>query len=151
MVQISLGKGILGLRASRAGPVVYTELGFKPISLLLLERKVRFAYPITQAGFKGSPLVQLVIRRHLEEQCSPFYSDLARRLAVIGVTLESMTADTARLLRAPFQSPLLLDIGSFHSLSALPLPGSWLRKQLYVMEDEWSLAIHDFRSRNRPG
>ena len=57
-VQISLGKGILGLRAFTAGPVVYTELGFKPISLLLSERKVRFVYPITRASYKGSPLVQ---------------------------------------------------------------------------------------------
>ena len=77
-----------------------------------------------------------------------FYSDLARRLAVVGVTPESMTGDTARLLRAHLQSALLLDIGSFRSLSALPLPGSWWRKQLYVSEDEWSLAIREFRSGN---
>ena len=102
-MEISLGKGILGLRASTAGPVVYTELDFKPPPL----GKVRLAYPITRAGYKGSPLVQLVICRHLEEPCSPFYSDLASRLAVIGVMPESMTSDTARHLRAHFQSALL--------------------------------------------
>ena len=59
-----------------------------------------------------------------------------------------MTVDTARLLRAHFQSALLLDIGSFRSLSALSLPGSWWRKLLYVIEDEWSLAIREFRSGN---
>ena len=59
-----------------------------------------------------------------------------------------MTGDTVRLLRAHFQLALLVDIGSFRSLSALPLPGSWWRKQLYVTEDEWSLAICEFRSGN---
>ena len=88
------------------------------------------------------------MRRHLEEQSSPFYSDLARRLTVVGVTPASMTEDTFRLLRAHFQSALLLDIGSFRSLSALPLPGSWWRKHLYGTEDEWSLAILEFISRN---
>ena len=48
-VQLFSGKGILGLRASTAGPVVYTELGFKPIAFLLLDCKVRFAYLITWA------------------------------------------------------------------------------------------------------
>ena len=147
-VQISLGKGILGLRASTAGPVVYMELGFKPISLLLSERKVRFVYPITRASYKGSPLVQLVMRRHMEDQSSPFYLDLARRLSVVGVSPESMTGNSVRLLQAHFQSALLLDIGTFRSLSALPLPGSWWKKQLYVTEDEWSLAIREFRSGN---
>ena len=63
------------------------------------------------------------MRRHLEEQSSLFYSDLARLLTVVTVTQESMTGDTALLLRAHFQSALLLDIGSFRALSAIPLVG----------------------------
>ena len=86
--------------------------------------------------------------RHLEERCSPFYSDLAFWLAVINLTPESMTSDTSRLLQAHFQSTLLLDIRSFRFLSALPLPGSWWKKQLYVPEDDWSQTIIKFRSGN---
>ena len=40
--------------------------------------------------------------RHLEERCSPFHSDLAFWLAVIDVTLESMTSDSFR----PTSNPL---------------------------------------------
>ena len=105
---------------------------------------VRFGLPTQSPRQVSSPLVQLAMRRHLEAWCSPFYLDLACRLAVISVMPESMTDGTACLLLAHFQSTLVSNIGSFCSLTALPLPVSWWRKQLYVIENYWSLAIGEF-------
>ena len=45
-IQIALGRSILGVRHSTPGLVIYTELGLKPIGLLISERKIRYVRSI---------------------------------------------------------------------------------------------------------
>lgn len=64
-IQLSLAKGILGVRPSTANVVVYTELGFKPISLLISERKLRYVLSIMKPSYKGSEIVKVLMIQHL--------------------------------------------------------------------------------------
>ena len=84
-------------------------------------RNVKSGLPTLSPGWaiKAVPLSSLSCVGIWRNGAPPFTQTKS-----IGVMPESMTSDTAQLLRAHFQSALLLDIGSFRSLSALPLPGS---------------------------
>ena len=84
-VQLSLGKAILGVRQSTAGVSVCTELGFKPISLMISERKVRYVSAVMADNYSGSDIVKLLILEVMSGRQSAFYLDLANPLQLVEV------------------------------------------------------------------
>ena len=149
-VQLSLGKSMLGVRQSTAGPLVYAELGLKPITLLITERKIRYVEHVMRPTYCGSKIVKLMMTQQLSGENSPFYVDLARRLK--GVNLRPIDIDhtTLRSVQKQVITDLSLKIRSFKSLDALPIPNpkSWWKKQLYVKEEDWSRTLSEFRGGN---
>ena len=57
-IQTKLGKAILKIPYSSANMIVYTELGWKPIKLLVAAAKLRFLKRVSDISFTGSPLVK---------------------------------------------------------------------------------------------
>lgn len=147
-VQLALGKSILGVRQSTAGMVVYTELGLKPISLLISERKIRYISSVLNNNYKGSQLVKLLMIRLMEEKNSPFYQDLKRRLEPIKVLPENITVSTVGQLNEHVKHSIMTRIDTFKSLDALPRPTKWWRKALHLQEEPWSQALTEFRCGN---
>ena len=147
-IQIMLGKGILGVRQSTANVVIYTELGLKPITLLISERKFRYISAILQSGYRGSELVKLLIIQHLEEKTSSFYTDLSRRLSIINQAPEDLSYQSIPLLQEKVKETIISQIKSLKSLDALPLPLKWWHKPLYLREDSWSTTLTEFRVGN---
>ena len=147
-IQISLGKCILGVRDSTANVVVYSELGLKPVSLLISERKIRFVLTILGNSYKGSELVKLIMNEHLSEKNSPFYTDLGRRLNPINLKPENISKSSVNFLLKKEVEMIKNQIAGLKSLNALPLPKVWWRKQLYIRDETWSRILTEFRCGN---
>ena len=149
-VQISLGKSILGIRQSTAGPVVYTELGLKPISMLITERKIRYVSQVLHPDYQGSEIVKFLMGQHMREKCSLFYKDMATRLNDIHVKPEDIDASTLKRYQDSVIAGIILKIDSYTSLKALPIPpqNRWFKKQPYISEEPWSQVIAEFRGGN---
>jgi len=91
-IQITLGRSILGVRHSTPSLVIYTELGLKPIGLLISERKIRYVQNVLEKDSQTSELVKLLMIQELAEKSSPFYKDLARRVEPINQKPETINS-----------------------------------------------------------
>ena len=147
-VQLSLGKSILGLRQSTAGQIVYTELGLKPIRLLITERKVRYYLSVMAHRSRSSKIVQLLMKQQIDDKTSLYYCDLARRVSIADLHPEDLQPSSLNIIRKAIVRDIKLKIASFKSLEALPIPSKWWTRQIFVKEEAWSQALSEFRGGN---
>ena len=147
-IQITLGRSILGVRHSTPSLVIYTELGLKPIGLLISERKIRYVQNVLEKDSQTSELVKLLMIQELAEKTSPFYKDLARRVEPINQKPETISSTSVALLKEHTIQEIIHKVNSLKSLAALPIPKAWWRKQEYLKDESWSLALTEFRVGN---
>ena len=147
-IQIALGRSILGVRHSTSSLVIYTELGLKPIGLLISERKIRYVQHVLEKDSQTSELVKLLMTQELAEKSSPFYKDLARQVEPINQKPETIGPTSVALLKEHTSQEIIHKVNSLKSLAALPIPKAWWRKQEYLKDESWSLALTEFRVGN---
>ena len=75
--------------------------------------------------------------KYLEERCSPFYLDLTCPLAAISVTPESMNSGNARLIWAHFQSTLVSILSPFGPWLLFLSLGSGGRSSFMSEQPRW--------------
>jgi len=137
---------MLQLPQSTATEVVNTDLGLKPIQMILDERRVKYYQKIKQANYKGSDLVTLCVE--IQENNPAKHYFIKEIQSIVVKTATDQGDSFLAKINSYYKRMIMNSVRTKQSLAALPSPKIWWKKQNYVNESSLSGIIAKFRSGN---
>ena len=127
---------------------VYLELGWKPISLLVAESKLKFIKRIKSPLFKGSSLVRKCMEWNEEMGTSLYYRNIQQTFQPYLAEGQAITEISLKQIQQQYEINIQEKIQSYKTLSLMPLPEVYWKKQVHVEEGPWSKILTKFCSMN---
>ena len=121
-IQQRVGKSILGVPQSTANPVVYLELGWKPIRLHLEESLLRFYKRVNSETFKGSQFVKSCMEWNITNNNTKYMKYLTSMMDINNPESLSLQEIEHKHLLEHHKLQILQRVQEQDSLRIMPIP-----------------------------
>ena len=150
-VQSTIGKFALQVRGSTANEIVNTDLGLKPVKMVIYERKLKYFARINDKDFCGSDYVKKCLEFNKQyESKSIFLKEINSICKETQIDIKNVSKwKTWREDLSKWGAKnVVKSMESKSSLRFCSFPKTWWKKAFYVNDSEYSKIISEFRGGN---
>ena len=140
--QYKVEKLLMGVPQSTANVSTNLVLGMKPMTLRILNSKLRFIKRIS--SLSDDRLVRRCWDYHKSEKNTWFWRQTSEIFATYSIDLDNLPEDAGTLLEVNAKMNLLHSAGMMKSMLLVEIPKIWWRRPLFVQIEEWSRTLVRF-------
>ena len=147
LLQIKMGKVLMGVPSSTAHVAVSLILGLKPIGQRILKSRLKFI--LKAKSMPTDRLIRICWDYHEQQKDTLFWIGTEGLLQEYSMdSPESITVESINAVDTKVKSRILQKAGDLKSMELVEIPKTWWKRQIYVQNTEWSRMLVRFMAMN---